>query len=133
MPSIANIVLADGMPTPVNHTFSPTDCTPSLATWNERASGIDIGMPTLTESLRKQGQVNRVVVKLTIPTLEVISGDAGGYTPAPQVAYSLNSNTEFLLPVRSTTQERENLRVMTVNAINNAFAVAAIEQLERTY
>lgn len=133
MAAIANIVINDGQGTPAAHTFSPTDATTALAAWHERVSGIDIGFPGITTSLKKQGTVNRFTVKVAVPTLEVISGSDGGYTPSPRVAYVTQANLEFLLPVRSTLQERKNIEAYVKNLLSNSFITAAIENLERTY
>lgn len=133
MASIANVVLNDGQTTPVAKTFSPTDATTAQAIWHDRTGGIDIGFPQMTMSLKKLKSVNQVQVEFSIPTLEVISGAVGGYTPSPKVAYTTAAKLVFLLPVRSTLQERKNIEAFAKNALSNAFVTSAIESLERVY
>lgn len=133
MASIANIVLNNGEVAPVAKTFSPTDCTTAMAVWHDRSLGIDIGSPQLTLSLKKLKSVNEVKIEISVPTLEVISGSDGGYTPAPRVAYTNVGRMTYLLPVRSSLQERKNLAAFMKNACSNAFIVSAIENLERAY
>lgn len=133
MGAISNIVINDGQATPVAKTFSPTDASTAIAVWHDRTNGIDIGFPGITTSLKKQGVVNRFTIKVSVPTLEVISGSDGGYTPAPRVAYTTQANLEFLLPVRSTLQDRKNIEAYVKNVLSNLHITSAIEQLERTY
>lgn len=131
MASIAPIVINNSVP--VAKTFNPTDCTTSLALWHDRTLGIDIGFPSITLSSRKLKQVNRVAVTIAVPTLEVISGADGGYTPSPKVAYTTVANLEFLLPVRSTLLERQTIEAFVKNVMSNAFVTSAIENLDRPY
>lgn len=133
MASIANMVLNDGQTTPVAKTFSPTDATTAMAVWNDRSGGIDIGFPQVTLSLKKLKSVNQVKVEIQVPTLEVISGADGGYTPSPKVAYTSVGQLTFLLPVRSTLQERKNIAAFIKNSLSNAFVTGAVENLERVY
>jgi hypothetical protein len=69
-----------------------------------------VGFPTFTLSVRpptKGSRVTKVVGKLSIPTLEAISGaNVAGLTPAQQKAYDCSAVVEVLLPERSTLAER---------------------------
>lgn len=131
MAAIANVVLNNGVPAAI--TFSPTDATTAMAVWHDRSSGIDIGFPQMTLSLKKLKSVNEVKVEFNVPTLEVISGSDGGYTPSPKVAYTTVGKLTFLLPVRSTLAQRKDIEAFVKNCMSNAFVTAAIENLERVY
>lgn len=131
MASIAPIAINNSVP--VLKTFNPTDCTTSRALWHDRTLGIDIGFPSITLSSTKMKQVNKVAITIAVPTLEVISGADGGYTPSPKVAYTTVANLEFLLPVRSTLLDRQTIEAFVKNIMSNAFITSAIENLDRPY
>ena len=83
---------------------------PGIAKWENQASGISVGFPTLTLAVRpptKGSRINKVSARLSIPTLEAVSGaNVAGLTPAAQKAYEVSALLEFLLPERSTQAER---------------------------
>lgn len=139
MTAIANMTLTDGMPTPVARVFSPSGIDASgVASWHNRAGGIAIGYDVLSGSLRaplpKGQRVYKAQLKLRLPTLEVTApSTASGIQPAPTVAYEHMVNVEFVLPERGSAQERENLRVMLIDALGEAPFVALIEALEPVY
>lgn len=119
MAAIANLVLADGQATPVNKTFAPMDANSGLATWTDRSSGISLGMPAVTLSV-SVGDTNKVTAKVSLPVMEVISGSDGGYTPAPQVAYTVIGKTEFVFPARCSLQNRKDIRAFVRNLLADA-------------
>ncbi len=139
MPAIGNITINDGMPTPVARTFGPSGIDSNeVAGYADRAGGIPIGYGVITILLRKPSDLQRGVykatVKLLLPTLEQTSAStATGIQPAPTVAYTTAMHADFLLPSRSTTQERKNLRVLGMNLFNHATLTAVIENLESVY
>lgn len=133
MAAIINLVLADGQTTPVNKTFTPADCTSALASWTDRSSGMAIGYPEITLSLSKGKDVHRVVAKVVVPTLEVISGSDGGYTPSPKVAYQTVGKVEFIFPARSTLQNRKDIVAFVKNFLANAAVTKATEEYERPF
>jgi hypothetical protein len=98
-----------------DHTYSPVGyIQPGVAKWEDRSSGIAVGFPSLTMSVRppnKGSRIFKVTGKLSIPTLEAISGaNVAGLTPAQQKAYECSAILELLFPERSTAAEREILR-----------------------
>lgn len=139
MPAIASIVIADGQPTPVNRTFAPLMVNKDGVAFHEnRVSGIQIGYDTLTIGLRRATKVaptNKLSVKLELPTLEVTSpSTSSGIQPAPTRAYTCTAFVEFLLPDRSTAQNREDLIVLLRNALTAGGQVATcVENLEAVY
>lgn len=136
MAAIANITLTDAAGTPVNHTFVPQDCTSELATWANTVSGISIGMPEFTFSMKlgRNGQANKITGKLSMPTLETISGqDASGYVAVPSLAYTCIGKFELILPARATLQNRKDVRAMIQDALSDAIVTTAITSFERPF
>lgn len=146
MPSFGNIVLADGQPTPVNRTFVPAVIDQNgVAHYEDQAGGIPIGYGRLSISLKRpatstapgsnsRGAVYRAKIKLEIPVLEVTSPSTGsGIQPAPTVAYAYMSETSFIMPSRGTTQERDDLQVLTKNALAHATVTSVVTDLQSIY
>lgn len=130
MAAIANLVLADGQATPVNKTFTAKRADTQLAVWKDQTSGIAIGFPTVTLSVRETANATRVEKRISKPVLEVISGSDGGYTPSPKVAYTVMSKEEIVLPNRCVLQDRKDIRAFSRNMLADTVMVNAIENLE---
>jgi len=138
MPAFASLSLLDGASTPVSHTFSPVKIDAAgVAHFAERTGGIGVGFATATLSVRAPSKTSRnykVVAKMVVPTLETITGPTvNGITPPPTKAYDCMATIEFVLPDRSTAQERKNLRAMFKNMIGQSPMIDAIESLENIY
>jgi len=136
MASNANIVIQDGEATPVTRTFGPDAIEAGQAFYKDRSGGIPSGYGTITVSKPKapQDQANgsyKVVVQLMLPKMETVSGaTSGGFEPAPRVAYNCVARMEFWLPVRSSTQDRKNLRVLLQDLLGDAIIIDVIDDLE---
>jgi hypothetical protein len=125
--ALANLVLADGQSTPANHTFT-YDAEVPEARWSEK-TGIAIGSPVVAIGSSRPSRSRssfKTALKVEIPVLEVISGDAGGYTPAPKVAYTMRFTGTFESPDRSTTQNRKDLHAFVADLISEAMVKAMI-------
>jgi len=145
MPALATVTINDGAATPVAHNFTPTNVKDALATWHDRASGIAIGYPRITTQLRfpspakgngvsSQDRVMRAVMKIVFPVLEVTSASTGtGIQPAPTKSYELVFNGEFILPERSTTQNRKDLLAFAKNYLATAVVSSVAQDLESIY
>jgi len=81
MPANAAIAIQDGASTPVTHTFSPTKIDANgIATFEERVSGVPIGYPTITWSVRaptKGSSTYKVTGKLTQPKVVDVTDSSG--------------------------------------------------------
>lgn len=134
MATIAPIVIADGASTPVNHTFNPV-ASASDAFYRESIAGLAlIGQGTINMRVKAEGQLYKVVVSLSLPALETISGqNASGYTAGPKVAYSNTVKLEFFLPSRATAAQRKDLRVLLKNLLDNTQLVDLVENLNTPY
>lgn len=122
MTAFATIVLADGLVSPVNHNFSPTDIVGGKATYHDRISDYPIGYPELTiavyrptsAQLRAKGdrldQANyKTVVQISVPVLDVTAPASGsGVQPAVSKAYSCDVQMTFTSPARSSLATRKD-------------------------
>jgi hypothetical protein len=140
MTAIAALTIADGQGTPANHTFSPDNIDPNgVARWVDRSGGIAIGMPSITESIKRPSKKGsrsyRVVTKVTVPVLEQTSpSTATGIQPAPTKAFDLIFNGEFVLPERSTLAQRNDLLAYVKNFFANVNVIPpAIQNFESVY
>jgi len=138
MAAQADLVLANGEATPVNKTFSVRGATAQpdggvMAIWKDITSGIQIGMPTVMLKVRESASKTDVEKRILKPTLEVVSGSDGGYTPSPKVAYTLFAKEQFTLPARSTTAERKDILAFSKNLNAHVVMQNAVWNLEATY
>lgn len=137
MAAIATLVLADGATTPVNHNFDPVNISGDIAKWSDRAGGIALGYPTITQSLRNPSATSRnyrLQIKVVTPVLEVTSPSTStGIQPAPTKAYDLLANIEFVLPERSTQQQRKDVLAFVKNMLANAVVTNAVNNFESVY
>lgn len=144
MPAIGIITLADGQSTPVNKDFEPQVIdSNNVAHYVEDSGGIPIGNGRLSISLRppvaKNGgsskdDIYRAVLKFDLPTLEVTSpSTATGIQPAPTVAYTTIARMEFVIPARSTVQNRKDLLAFAKNLLAHAVATDVVVDLKSIY
>lgn len=136
MTAIAALTLANGETTPVNKTFDPVTIKNEVAQWAERSTGIALGFPIVTFSMRapanaKGARNYRMVAKVVVPVLEVTSASTGtGIQPAPTKAYDMIANVEMVLPERSTQQQRKDIAAFARNFLGSAVVTAAIANFE---
>lgn len=144
MPAVAQIVLADALATPVNHTFIPLGQDSQGVWWYEDQSQLSpVGFWRISIQLVRaknpavgvssQDRVSRVKVGLHEPVLETLSNAANGLTPAPIVAFISRTLTEYILPERGNLQNRKDLRKMSAALQSNAQVIAAVEDLQGIY
>lgn len=123
--ALSNIVLADAQATPVNHTFIPQGPDANgveYLTDYSQANAIGywkISIQTIAPSQPKAGEDSsnrtyRVKVGLHEPVLETLSNSTvSGILPAPTVSYVPRSFIEYVLPERTSLQNRKDLWKMT--------------------
>lgn len=138
MTAIATLTLADGVATPVNHTFSPVNIDQAgVSKWADRSGGIALGFPVVSFSIRpplKGSRVYKLMAKVVCPVLEVTSpSTATGIQPAPTKAYDLTASVEMTLPERSTLAQRKDLLAFVKNYLANAVITSAVESFESVY
>lgn len=141
MAAIANIVLADALGTPVNHTFEPARSSADFAQWEDRSSTYYIGYNKITMQLKRPSNVGkpgernlRVHVKIETPKLETVTNSTiSGIAPAPTVSYRLTKESIYVLPERCALQDRKDIRKFGYNLENNQFVIDLVESLTVAY
>lgn len=140
MASVTNVVLMDGQPTPVAHTFNPSRTSSDFAQYENRSIGIYIGYEKLTLSLsRPKGTAGsnarnlKANVRIETPVLETLGSAQSGFVPPATIAYRLVADVTFTLSERSTSQQRKDLRRLMGEAMSHASVIAMLEQFEMPY
>lgn len=138
MAQIANLTLADGQATPVNHTFSAVKVDAAgVAKWADRSGGIAIGFPTISMLLRDPSKTNRnfkLTAKVVVPVLEVTSPSTStGIQPAPTKAYEMTAVIDMTLPERSTAAQRADLLAYVKNYLAQSIVSSAVGQFDAVF
>lgn len=139
MAAAVNIVLADALGTPVNHTFVPLGPMQNYDMVFEdqsQASPIGywrIGVKSTRPTGKFAGAAVRIKIVLMQPVLEAIAPAASGLTQPPTVAYVPQAITEYVISDRSSLQQRKDLRKMNANLQAEAQMVALIESFIPVY
>lgn len=146
MPQAANIVLADALGTPVNHTFVPIGPDQNGVFWFEDQSqanalgywriSVEIKRPSNSPSpgTSSDGRTHRVRLGLHEPILaNITNSTVTGVEPAPTLAYTSRSFTEYVMPERGVLQDRKDLRKMTEKLSADALIVSVVENLQYIY
>lgn len=141
----SNIVLADALATPVNHTFVPLGPDREGVFWFEdQSQASPIGFWRISYQLKRPlpgnaGQTSsqrtyRASIGLHEPILEnVTNNTVSGIAPAPTVSYVPRCFIEHVLPERSSLQNRKDLRKMAYNLSNETQFIALVENLTTPY
>jgi len=137
----SNIVLADALGTPVNHTFVPLGPDKDGIFWFEdQSQAAPVGYWRISYQLKRPapataGQSSsqrtfRAVIGLHEPILETVSNNTvSGIAPAPTISYVPRTFTEYVMPERASLQNRKDLRKMTYNLQNESQLVSLVENL----
>jgi hypothetical protein len=133
MPANSQIILKDGAATPVDHTYLPTKIDANnVATFQERNSGVPVGYPTLTWSLRAPttggAPTYKLIGKLTQPKV-ITTVDQSGKS-VTSVDYTNIATVEIVVSNRSTLQERKDIRTLCANMLLNATLASSADNLE---
>lgn len=141
----SNIVLADALGTPVNHTFVPLGPDKDGVFWFEdQSQAAPVGFWRISYQLKRPtaataGQSSsqrtyRAVIGLHEPILETVSNNTvSGIAPAPTISYIPRCFTEYVMPERSSLQNRKDLRKMNANLQAEAQLIALVETLVTPY
>lgn len=145
MPIASNIVLADAQGTPVNHTFIPMGKDPNGVYWFEdQSASSPIGYWKLSIEVKKplpgapgaksgSDRVVRVNYALHEPALETLGTSDNGLTPPPTISYITRCTGTYIIPERSTLQNRKDIRKMISGLNDSAIMVSVVEQLQAIY
>lgn len=121
MSQIANIVIADGQSTPVNHTFSvlaaQSGDTPSL--WRDTASSTVVsGQYRMSMRVYRSTTADKVQIRVTMPKLST----DGTLTKVHQNLAVL----DLVLPDTADIQERKDILAFMKNALANSIIIDAV-------
>lgn len=134
MAAFSSFTLNDGQATPIAHTFFPASQSAGITKWADKVGGIQLGYPTITQSLReptKDSPTCKVVAKVVLPVLEVTSpSTATGIQPAPTKAFEMIANIDVIIPTRATAAQKADMYAYLKNYINLAVFGDAIKLAE---
>jgi hypothetical protein len=145
MGAVTNLVINDGLPTPVAHTFVPLGPDANGVWWFEDQSPTAtiaykrISLSLTRPATAKPGEMsdnrmNRVRIRIYDPVADNITNSTvSGVLPSPSLAYITSADCTFILPERSTIQNREDIRVYVAQILTLANVVEMIEQLRNIY
>lgn len=145
MPAVTSISLDDAQATPVAHSFVPLGPDQNGVWWFEdQSQASPIGYWKVSVELKRPNQptagessanrVYRVKIALHEPVLETVSNSTvSGIVPAPTISYTSRSFIEFVMPERSTLQNRKDLRKMMGLLIADSNIVSVVENLQNFY
>lgn len=136
----SNIVLADAQATPVAHTFVPVGKIGDVFWFEDQSVANAIGYwkisvqgtrpPAPTSGSSSKDRTFRVKIGLHEPVLETLSNSTvSGILPAPTVSYVPRSFMEFVMPERSSLQNRKDLRKMASLLLADTQVISVVETL----
>lgn len=134
MSAIAALAISDGA---VTHTLNPIKSGPE-SMWRDTLAGQPvIGQPTVgavvKHDITSKG-LNRIRLSVVVPVLETATAqNAQGYTAAPKVAFTIQMNTDFILPSRSTAAQRTAARNLLANTLVNGQVIDIVDNLNVAY
>lgn len=128
---MTTLTLTDAAGTPVNRSYPLVSFSPDISVWKDYATngGYAVGAGTATLSLRENANGTvRVAGKLSLPTLESVSGDdSNGFTPPPTKAFECIGSFDLAFPNRASLQNRKDLKAMLIDLISDALVTSAVE------
>jgi len=142
MAQAANIVLADALATPVNHTFIPEAVDANGVFWFvDQSQSNPVGYwrisielkrpPAIKPGVSSKDRNYRIRIMLHEPVLETISNSTvSGILPAPVVAFVPKVDMEFVMSERTPLQNRKDLRKMAAALLNDTQVINAVELLQ---
>lgn len=136
MAAVANIVLADGQASPVNHTFVPTKQLPGGFIYHDKATGVVVGFPSLQITSRLPDSTTpnyKCSGKVTVPILETAATAASGFTPGPTVAYRNVVETNVVIPARATLAERKDIYAYGKNLLAHAVFGSLVQDMDAPF
>lgn len=131
MAAFANMVIADAIGTPVNHTFVPVSNGNGLFVWQDQSAASNpLGVPVGFNQISAQGQMSKDVnagrgkfaldFRYIMPTLETVSNSTqSGILPAATWAYDCAMFCKFVFSARSSLQNRKDVLKMGPLALAN--------------
>lgn len=143
MATFANIVLADALGTPVNHTFVPAQFKDNVFEWQDQSAasnplGVPVGFNRIQASATMSKDTNAgkgkfaLDLRYIMPTLETVSNSTqSGILPAATWAYDCAVFTKMVVSSRSTLQNRKDLRKMIALLLANTQILDWVETYQQ--
>lgn len=132
MAAFGNMVIADALGTPVNHTFVPANFANGIFEWQDQSAannplGVPVGFNRILTSANMSKDVNAgkgkfsLDMRFIMPTLETVSNSTqSGILPAATWAYDCAVFVKYVVSARSSLQNRLDLFKMAPLAFANA-------------
>lgn len=131
MASFANIVINDGLATPVAHTFAVKTNDNGVSVWEDRVSGVPVGYSKVITRISETKDQRTVKIDILVPILEAVSGaNNQGFTPPAKVAYQNIGKLEIRTSSRSTLQQRKDILAFLRNTTNLALMSSLVADTE---
>lgn len=131
-----NIVIADALATPVNHTLIPVGRDNlGVLRYIEQTTGPQIGAWLAGISLRKPGpakamqntagRLEKVTLSVRIPTLETMANNSAGYVPAPMISHYRDTTCVMTRSERASEIENKTSRLALIAMLQSAAFINA--------
>lgn len=127
MANAVSMVINDGQTTPAAVTFTPINKDAAGVYWFRDLSETNPLLSrkvSLSLKLPSKGQkepMYKANLRVYVPTPDITSPTTGtGIQPAPSVAYVTAMDATFMIPQRSTLQNRKDAEAFTRNLLSNA-------------
>lgn len=135
MGAVANIAILDGATIPVSRTFVPTRESADGFVYLDKTSGVVVSynkvvLGTKLPNSASTGERNfRVRVAVHAPIGEVLPDNPS----LTKLAYTPRFSGEFILPERSTMQDRKHLLAFTKNLMAHAIMASLVQDLDSQF
>jgi len=142
MAALSAVYANDGETVPVSYTFTPLGPDQDGVQWFEQtapapanalaAKRVSVQIKRAVPGKQQNG-VARLTIRMWYPVMETLSTSDSGITPPPTVAYQLYAEVRYVIPERSTEQERKNLRQLLVNFGVSGSIIDVLNKLQPLY
>lgn len=135
MGAVSNLTIYNGASTPVARSFVPTRESADGFIYLDKASGTvvtynKIVLGSKVPNAKSTGEKNfRVKVQVHTPIGEVLPANPD----LTKLAYTCRFSGEFVLPERSTTQDRKHLMAFVKNLMAHAILDSLVADLDSQY
>lgn len=129
---MTTLTLTDAASTPVNRSYPLKQSSPALSVWKDYATNgntsAGAGVATLSLKENPSTRTVRLSGKLTLPTMETVSGETSlGFAAVPTVAFECLGSFDLVFPSRASLQNRKDLKAMFIDLLSDAVVTAAVE------
>lgn len=135
MGAVSTIAIYDGATTPVERSFVPTRESSEGFIYLDKSSGAVVTynklvIATKLPSTSSTGEKNfRVKLQVHTPVGEVLPANPS----LTRLAYTLRFSGEYVLPERSSEQERKHIAALVANAFNHTAIKGLVTSLDGQY